>query len=136
MSANIVAIRAALEQRLNAMVPALATAWENNAFSPVIGTPYQQVYLLPASPDNPVYGAGWQERGIFQVTLCYPLANGPAAAAARAQLIRDQFLRGLSLTSGGVVVTVDKTPEVGVSATNDTEYRLPVKVRWYANLFN
>ena len=53
---SVVAIRAALEARLNAMTPTLDTAWENTTFVPKEGTPYQRVYLLPAIPENPTSG--------------------------------------------------------------------------------
>jgi hypothetical protein len=39
---SLIAIRAALESALNGMSPALSTNWENTAFVPVQGTPYQR----------------------------------------------------------------------------------------------
>ena len=80
------AVRRALEGALNGMSPA-PTAWENAKFSPVTGTAYQSAHLMPAEPDNPVYGDEYAEQGIFQITLYYPEGNGPAAAMARAELI-------------------------------------------------
>ena len=43
---SIVAIRTALETKLNTITPALSTAWENVLFTPVAGTAYHQVNLL------------------------------------------------------------------------------------------
>lgn len=129
------AVRAALEQRLNAMANPLPTAWENAPFAPPIATdPYQAVNLLPAEPDNNVFGTNYQERGLFQVTLSYPLGKGPGDAVARAKLIRAQFQRGLSLVSGGIVTQVERTPEIGPAQTIDSRYQLPVRIRWYANV--
>lgn len=132
---SMVSIRAALEQRLNAMAPALATAWENTPYTPVAGTPYQRVFMLPLEPVNPEMGTGKQESGLFQITLCYPLSAGPAAAAARAELIRTQFPRKLSLTSGGVTVVISNTPEIGPAQFEQDRYTVPVRIKWYANLF-
>lgn len=133
--ATIAAIRAALEEHLAAISPALATAYENVSFTPQTGTPYQRVFLLPAEPDNPTYGPGiYVEQGIFQVTLCYPLAAGPSAAAARAELVRTNFRRGVSLLKDGVTTTIQRTPEIGVSDSDDACYLLPVRIRWYANV--
>jgi len=130
---SLLTIRNVLETRLNAMSPALATAWENTKFIPTEGIPYQRAYLLPAEPENPEMGAMVREQGIFQVTLCYPLSNGPAAAAARAELIRATFPRKLSLVSGGVTVTVERTPEVGPAMYEPDRYTLPIRIRWYSN---
>jgi hypothetical protein len=83
---STVSIRKALEIKLAALSPSLATAYENAAFTPpAAGTPYQEAYLLPGRPDNAEMGAkNYLEVGVFQVTLKYPLGNGTADAQARA----------------------------------------------------
>lgn len=131
---SMVSIRAALEVRLAAMVPALATAWENDPYVPVNGTPYQRVYLLPAEPENEEFGRLKRDVGLMQITLAYPLSAGPAAAAARAELIRQQFYRGLSLSSGGVTVTIQRTPEIGPAFLEPDRYTVPVRIRWFSSL--
>jgi len=131
---SLAAVRQALEQRLDALLPALETGWENQDFDPPSADPFQEVQLLPTEPDNPEFGPLVVEQGILQVTLCYPLGAGPAAAAARAELVQAQFARGTSLVQGGVVVTIERTPEIGVALIDDARYRLPVRVRWYANV--
>jgi len=132
---SVVDIRAALEARLNAISPALATSWENLNFAPSDETaPYQEIFLLMAEPTNAEYGPLFIEQGLLQVTLCYPLGAGPKDAMNRAQQVRDQFKRGLSLPKNGVVVIIEKTPEIGIAQIDDARYRLPVRVRWYANV--
>lgn len=131
---SIANVRIALEARLAALAPELETAFENAESDPNLDTPYQAVTLLFGQPDNTVFGPAFQERGIFQVTLCYPLGRGTKDVMARAQLIRDQFPRGLSLPNGGIVTTIELTPEIGVGLELETEYQLPVKIRWYANV--
>jgi hypothetical protein len=132
---SIVSVRAALETRLSTIAPPIATVKENESYTPSMGTPFQKVYLLPASPENPVFGPKfYREQGLLQVTLCYPLQEGPGAAAARGELIRAAFVRGLSLVSGGVTVTITSTPEIGASQTDGGWYALPVKIRWHSNI--
>lgn len=126
--------RQALDTKLNAMLPALATAWENTSLTPDTGTPFQATNLLPAEPGNPVYGPGYVEQGIYQVTLNYPIKNGPADAQARAEAIRTAFARGTSLPKGGIVVLVTATPEIMQGAIFDSIYQLPVRVRWQATV--
>ena len=131
---SIIAIRAALETALNGMSPALATNWENTPYVPVSGTPYQQVFIVPAQPDNAEYGRNYQQRGIFQVNLRYPLQTGTLAAATRAELIKTTFVRGATFTSGGVTVISMRTPEIGSGATVDGRYFLPVRIYFQSNV--
>jgi len=131
---SLASIRQALETALNAITPSLATAWENKAFTPVTGTPYQAAYLLPAEPDNVEIGPGYTERGIFQVNLFYPKDKGAKDAAARAILIRDTFPFGASLTSGGVTVHIIATPEIGVARPDGDRFMVPVRIRWNSRI--
>jgi hypothetical protein len=134
---SIVSIRAALQTKLNAMTPALATAWENAPYTPVEGTPYQAAYVMPASPENPTMGDGFFRMvGIFQINLFYPLQAGTATAEARAELIKSTFERGTSMTSGGVTVVANKTPEISQGRADGDRWMIPVKIRWYADIFN
>ncbi len=129
------AIRAALETRLAAMSPALATAYENTAFTPVAGVPYQRLSLMRAQPVNPEYGQGQQAQGIFQITLEYPLNVGPGVAELRAKLIADWFYRTLSLTASGVVVTINRASYIMAGFVDGDRWAVPVRVYYYSNIF-
>lgn len=131
---SLVNVRAALEKRLATITPPIDTVPENTDYTPVTGTPHQRVYLLAAEPDNTEFGSMFQEHGIFQVTLAYPLQNGAGEATARAELIRAAFRRGTSLTQAGDVIVIEKTPEIGPGLPGDAFYELPVRVRWYVNV--
>lgn len=132
---SIVSVRAALETKLNGMTPALQTVWENIPYIPVAGTPYQQAWLLPASPENPTLGDNfYREQGIFQISLMYPLQGGTATAAARAELIRTTFKRGTSMVSGSVTVRIDRTPEISPGRVDGDRFSIPVKIRWFAGI--
>ena len=133
---SIVNIRAALETRLNAINPSLATAWESVPFTPVTGTPFQQISLLLNETENPTLGDGmYRVRGFLQVLLCYPPGTGPKAASARAELIRNQFQRGLGLSSGGTDVLIDRTPTIAPAIIDGDRYRLPVTIYFSADIF-
>lgn len=129
-------VRAALESALNGMTPALLTAWENHPFTtPSPTTPYQQAHLLLAQPDNTSIGSGtFQEIGIFQVTLYYPQQVGAATAEARAQLVRDTFVRGTSFTNSGKTVTIERTPEIMPGRNEDGRFVIPIRIRFFAHI--
>lgn len=131
---SVVSIRAALETALNGMSPSLSTAWENASFTPINGTAYQQVHLLFAEPENVEYGSRHREIGYMQVKLMYPLKNGTATAAARAELLRATFARGNTFTSGAVTVMIMRTPEIQPGAIEDDRYAVNVIIRFFANI--
>ena len=128
---STVSIRAALESALNAISPALATAFENANFKPPAeSVPYQIVHVLFARPDNQEIGRAHQELGYLQVKLMYPIRTGSLAAMSRAELLRTTFYRGSTVTSGGVVVNIIETPEITPSGVEDNRYGVIVKIRF------
>ncbi len=128
--------RAALETHLNGMTPSLATAFENVAYTPVTGTPYQRVNLLTAEPENPSIGAVLQrDQGIFMVALKYPPNAGSQAAMSRAELIRARFPRGLALSHGPDVVHINRTPAISIPPAEADRYVVIVSIRYHVNTF-
>lgn len=133
---GVALIRAMLESKLNVLSPALATAWENAPYTPIVGTAYQRVYLLIATPENPTFGSGFhREKGIFQINLFYPIQAGTATATARAESIKTLFKRGLSITNSGVTVIIDATPEISQGARDEDRWFISVKIRWHADIY-
>lgn len=132
---SLTAIRAALETTLNAISPALTAVWENTDGTPVNGTAYQRVFLLPGPPLNLEIGPSYTEQGYLQVSLYYPLGTGPAAATARAEAIRAAFKFASTHTASGVKVLITATPEIGPARTEDDLYFLPVRVRFEAQIY-
>lgn len=132
---SLPAVRAALETAVNGLSPALATAWQNHPYSPVNGTPYQRVTLLPATPDDiEMSGKKYLEVGVMQIDLFYPLDNGAGAAEARAEVVRDTFYRGASFTSGSVTVDITRTPEILPGTPDEDRFMVPVRVRYAAQI--
>jgi hypothetical protein len=129
-----VSIRQALEGKLNA-IEKLPTAWENKDFTKPSG-PYQEVYILFAKPENPTMGDNhYRQRGVFQVTLRYPPLTGPLDAQLRAELLRETFKRGLSLSVNSVTTHIDETPEIGEGRNIEDRYVIVVRIRFYADIF-
>jgi hypothetical protein len=112
-------------------------AWENIAFATTIWFPYQKVNLLVARPLNPTFGGSYsRELGIFQITLVYPLQIGSGDITARAELIRATFFRGSSFSNGGIVVHIDGKPEIMSPTISEESLILPVRVSYWADIFN
>jgi hypothetical protein len=132
---SVIKIRQALEVALNAMSPALATAWENVNFTPTAGTAFQVVNFIFAEPDNATMGSGfYTERGTMQIRLCYPTQTGTLNAATRAELLRTTFKRGNTFTKDAVRVIIQRTPEIATGYIEGDRFILTVKIRFYANI--
>lgn len=132
---SIQTVRIALEKRIASLLPAIAISYENATFTPVNGTPYLQINLLPNTPDNSIMGqATYFERGIFQVTLAYPLGAGTATAGAKAQAVRDHFKRGVTMVEAGITVIVINTPRIAPAMVDADRYRVPISIEYQAQI--
>ena len=131
---SIPKIRAALEVALSGITPELPTVFENIEYAPITGTAYQRVSISFAAPNNEEYGPNWQELGIMHIGLFYPQSVGPSESDERFELIRTTFARGNSFTSGGVIVTINGTPELTPGYNDGNYFVRPVRVRFYANI--
>ncbi|UAL09106.1 phage tail terminator-like protein [Caulobacter segnis] len=127
-------IRAALETALAAMSPPLATAWENTAYTPTAGAPYQRVSMIFAEPVNTEYGRGFQQGGMFVVSLCWPQGAGMADITVRVELLRSTFYRGAAFTADGLTTTVARTPLILAAILEGDRYVMPVQVPFLATI--
>jgi len=131
---SIATIRKIFHTELATVSPSIATVHENEAYSPAVGTPYQEAYVLPAQPDNIEIGPGYVEQGIYQANLFYPKDKGAGAAITQAALIRAHFPFGASFSSGGVTVNIIATPEIGPARPEDDRFMVPVRTRFRAHI--
>lgn len=130
---SLVLIRQALELALNAMEPALPTAWENYAFTPPVEA-YQRAWVMPANPINTENSANYIEHGLFQVNLNYPELEGSADAVARAEMLRTCFKRGSTFTRGAIAVIVEATPAIAQAIQDSNRYIIPVRIPFYCHI--
>lgn len=133
---SISAIRSALETALMTLSPSLSTstAWQNVPFKPAAGQPYQRVDLMLAMPDDrELGGPNFLERGIFQVTLLYPIGTGSGDATVRAEMIRSLFKQRATFTASGINVIITNVPEVPPALIDGDRYAQPVRVRFQAS---
>lgn len=124
-----------IRQLLEQAIPSLPTAWENDEFVPQDGVAYQQINILWAKPENPSYKGFHRERGYMQITLQYPSGVGSGDANTQAELIRSRFPLGKSFTSGQITVTVSGTPAISPGRNDGDRWAVPVKIPFFANVF-
>lgn len=134
---SIKQIYIALVTQLDALTSSLPTEYENEEFDPP-QTAYQRVNLLPATPANPTLGGTpmmFQEQGILQVTLFYPIGEGVGNALTRAEAIRDWFPRGASFIAGGITAVISDTPRIGPGMRDDDRYMLPIDIPYFSHIY-
>ena len=135
-------IRKAFRAALAELTPPIATAHENEPFTPppipsgqTIPPPYQKVMFSFATPRNTEFGPVYQELGYVQVALVYGANAGTGDVETRAALIRSAFPRGRTLVADGQAVVVDLTPAVlpGFNG-DDGRYVLTVRIPFFAQV--
>lgn len=126
-------ISAAFEVALNAMSPALATAWCNASYAPpAVSVPYQVAWMMFAKPGNREMGRRYEENGYLQINLMYPVQFGDGAARARGELLRQTFYCGKTFSSGGQTVDVHGTPDIGNGQVEGSRWKVVVKIPFHA----
>lgn len=125
-------IRAALDTRLAALMPAWPTAWEARTFEPPsTTTPYQRVYLLPATPDNPTLDEKLRvDAGVYQVTMMFPRETDTASIDASTGALQGHFPAGLTLQSGTIGIRIVGTPAIAAGMPAGDRWAVPVSIRY------
>jgi hypothetical protein len=129
-------IRNALELHLSTIVSAPIIVWENEDYDSSSGTPYIHAQLRPlvCKPESLGQLALTQYEGGFQIDLNYPLNQGPQSADVIAdQIVGSLFKWGTILTTDTCLIRVLRSERSG-PVFNDTWYRVPISVQWYAYL--
>jgi hypothetical protein len=132
-----ISIRSALETKLATLTPKVSTQFENVTFTPVTNVPYQSAYLLMNSPEDTTVADSvmYREKGIFQITLRYPLGNGTVAIMTQAEKIRTAFKIGTILTKDNRRVLCDKTPDIRVLPNEVDRFVVVVRIFFTADIF-
>lgn len=124
--------------------PALLIAWPKETFTPPQGgtppklQPYLEVRHLPNTNTRRAIGNTDAHRraGILQVTLKYPVSlnNAEAVQTEIVGKIAAHFPAGLPMAFGGLMLKVEKAPDVASSFRDGTDpyWQTPVSIRYRA----
>lgn len=123
-------IKSAFETKLNTLAPTLQTSYENVAFTPTTGTPYQQIdFLWSENVGQYINEKDYLVKGICQTMLCYPSNKGMGDINAIVQLLIDTFYFGSTLTKDNLKINISGVPEVRNLGVDNTDSRVKVSVR-------
>lgn len=128
-------IKKACEKHLSAISPSVPTAFEGVNFDPP-NSLYQRCQFGLRSPDDPVFGTGYyREVFEFQVFVIFPKGKGALEGLNRAEMIREQFKKGTTLSEGGVDLHVLRTPRIAGTATTQDSMVIPVIIEMVAEVY-
>ena len=106
----------------------LPVAWENTPFTPPPTGIYLEEDFLPAETEDVfIQGSAPVRRGVYQVTVVYPIGRGTQAARALADDIADMFPNNAVLAQPGPLF-VNGFPDVFNGIVDSTAYRIPVSI--------
>jgi hypothetical protein len=130
-------IRAALESHLNDTANLPAIAYENVAFTPVVGTSFLRSQYVPTSTKPAVRGLNPQLRyqGIYSVTVFTPEGNGPSTADDYINKVINSFAAAtdITFTNGDgdtFKVSIDYS-ERQQGMIDSPWYYTPINIGWY-----
>ena len=130
-------IRAALESHLNNTANLPAIAFENVAFTPVVGTSFLKSQYVPTSAKPAVRGLNPQLRyqGIYAVTVFSPEGEGPNVAEGYINTIINSFAAttDITFTNGDgdtFKVSIDYS-ERQQGMIDSPWYFTPINIGWY-----
>lgn len=127
-------VHAALRTQLNALNPSYPIQWEGTKLDANVRTFLQPQFMPAESVTNTIGSSTFQRlEGVFQVMIYTPAGGGSAAAETIADALLALFPRNATLASGGVTVYIQKSWRDG-AMTDGVWYRIPVSIRYWANL--
>ena len=128
-------VKKAVRERLKALTPALPTALEGMSFTPPTGM-YQRLQFVVEPPTDPTFGTYFYRENVqVQIFVVDKLDVGTTNAETRAELIRDWFNKGLTLTEGNVRMHVLRTPHVSSAAVAADRIIVPVLISVTAEVY-
>lgn len=129
----MIEIKTAFEIKLNSITPTIATAYENVPFSPTNNVPYQELSLLPSYNDSEyINDKQYISYGLVQITLKYPTTKGSKDILDRVKLYMNNFVRGDTLTNGGISIKIRSTPVAVNLGTIGDRYVYAISINYKA----
>lgn len=127
------AIRKALEGTLKllceSIVPKIPISYQNVTFTPKLGVPYVQCFVLPAKTLDPSIGASHVRKvGIFQVSAYFPVNEGSSKIEAFKESVENIFYRGKSIKQDNLWVVIDSTPSCTTSSVQNGWYIMFISI--------
>lgn len=123
-------IDSALDGHLTDMPNLPPVAWENDEYTPALGTLYLRPTVLPGGTVQASLGDSGQDQqvGVYQVDVFAETNTGKFAALQMADLVADWFKRGTVLTYNDRKVRIRTTNRRAGQPTTEGWYMVIVEI--------
>ena len=135
-------IRQALVDRLwaaspGAAVPVTSVSWENEAFTPTVGTRWYRATFLPGMSEAAAIGTASANRhiGLFQIDVIEPKDSGDMTGQTEAERIIACYKRGTVIAYNSVNVRCERAYRLPANQ-EESFYVIPVIVEYRADVSN
>lgn len=129
----MIEIQNAFSIKLNSINPTIATVYENVPFTPTSNVPYQELSLLPSYNDSEyINDKQYASYGLVQITLKYPTTKGSKDILDRVKLYMNNFVRGDTLSNGGISIKIRSTPVAVNLGTIGDRYIYAISINYKA----
>lgn len=128
-------IRGALLQAYTDAAFGISTAYENQKYTPVAGTPWAQINIVPSQPEPAAVGTNGSDEhnGFMQIDLNYPLEDGTFNALTMAESIAATFKPGAKFTRNSQTVTI-RSSGISVGRVIDGWYNVIMTIVYYSRI--
>ena len=132
---NVSDVRESLRLRLYTMatdmvIDPIHIVDENSAYTPEVGTPYQQIHLLPIDIEDIslAFDDKTNSRFLFQITLKYPKTIKSDELELQLGYIQERFKRGLVLNINNTTIRILRSVEYANLGEVDERYTYAISV--------
>lgn len=133
---EILNIKRAAESLLDGITPSVLTGYEGVDFDPPVDQMYQRCQFRIDTPTDPTFPAGYHRENVeMQVFIAGVKGQGTADILARAELIRQTFYKGLTLTQGPTRIYILQTPQIGSVFPTQDRVIVPVLIPLTAEVY-
>jgi len=132
---SLAKVRSALVQGFTDAALGFPFASENKKFTPPANAPWCELFYFPGEPVMATLGANGMDQidGYLQVNINVPLDSGTGVAMAKADILRDYFFGGRTLTYGGQEVRI-KAAGTKPGFPTDKAFKTPTVIQFYAQI--
>ena len=120
----------------NSLSPPMKMVFQNTAYTPKVGVPYAQCYVIPARTMDPSIGDRHSRRvGIFQISVFLNSNEGSKNMFPIMDAVDAAFFRGKNFEKNGKWVSIDSSPSYSQASVQNGWYVFHISIDYRMEVF-
>lgn len=129
-------LETAIKEVCDTNVPKIPCVFQNTSYTPKVGQPYVQCFILPAKTLDPSIGDRHSRKlGIFQISCFFNVGEGSLKIESFKDRVENYFYRGRAFTKSDEWVYIDSTPSSNSAFVQNGWYVLHISVDYRMEVF-